>query len=167
MSNLTKREIVLQIYRKSGFPQKQIVDTVQQTLDIVHAAKFDGLFGFKYSPRPGTIAARLIDDVPEVEKSRRLADVFAAADVHRDCRLAGYHDTVQQVLVEGPSKHSRPAAEPLGPLQLMGRTRTNLIVNFPIPSGSIGLSRFVGQLVNVKITRVFAHSLFGELELVH
>ena len=35
MSNLSKREIVLEIYRKTGFPQKQIVDTVQQTLDIM------------------------------------------------------------------------------------------------------------------------------------
>jgi nucleoid DNA-binding protein len=38
MTNLTKREIVLEIYRKSGFPQKQIVDTVQQTLDIIQNA---------------------------------------------------------------------------------------------------------------------------------
>src|SRR6476661_1347859 len=38
MTNLTKREIVLEIYRKSGFPQKQIVDTVQQTLDIIQKA---------------------------------------------------------------------------------------------------------------------------------
>jgi len=42
MSNLTKREIVLEIYRKSGFPQKQIVDTVQQTLDIVQKALANG-----------------------------------------------------------------------------------------------------------------------------
>ena len=38
MANLTKREIVLEIYRKAGFPQKQIVDTVQQALDIIQAA---------------------------------------------------------------------------------------------------------------------------------
>src|SRR5271169_2573432 len=37
-THLTKREIVLEIYRKAGFPQKQIVDTVQQTIDIVQAA---------------------------------------------------------------------------------------------------------------------------------
>src|SRR3954463_4404526 len=42
MSNLTKREIVLEIYRKSGFPQKQIVDTVQQTLDIIQKALANG-----------------------------------------------------------------------------------------------------------------------------
>jgi hypothetical protein len=42
MANLTKREIVLEIYKKTGFPQKQIVDTVQQTLDIVQAALADG-----------------------------------------------------------------------------------------------------------------------------
>ena len=42
MSNLTKREIVLEIYRKSAFPQKQIVDTVQQTLDIIQKALADG-----------------------------------------------------------------------------------------------------------------------------
>ena len=42
MANLTKREIVLEIYKKTGFPQKQIVDTVQQTLDIIQAALADG-----------------------------------------------------------------------------------------------------------------------------
>ena len=42
MSNLTKREIVLEIYRKTAFPQKQIVDTVQQTLDIVQRALANG-----------------------------------------------------------------------------------------------------------------------------
>lgn len=42
MSNLTKREIVLEIYRKSAFPQKQIVDTVQQTLDIIQKALAEG-----------------------------------------------------------------------------------------------------------------------------
>ncbi len=41
-SNLTKREIVLEIYRKSGFPQKQIVDTVQQTIDIIQKALANG-----------------------------------------------------------------------------------------------------------------------------
>ncbi len=42
MANLTKREIVLEIYKKTGFPQKQIVDTVQQTLDNIQAALADG-----------------------------------------------------------------------------------------------------------------------------
>ena len=42
MANLTKREIVVEIYRKAGFPQKQIVDTVQQTLDIIQAAMAAG-----------------------------------------------------------------------------------------------------------------------------
>ena len=42
MANLTKREIVLEIYKKTGFPQKQIVDTVQQTLDIIQAALAEG-----------------------------------------------------------------------------------------------------------------------------
>ena len=42
MANLTKREIVQEIYRKSGYPQKQIVDTVQQTLDIVQRALSEG-----------------------------------------------------------------------------------------------------------------------------
>ena len=42
MSNLTKREIVLEIYGKSGFPQKQIVETVQQTLDIIQKALANG-----------------------------------------------------------------------------------------------------------------------------
>lgn len=42
MTNLTKREIVLEIYRKSGFPQKQVVDIVQRTLDIIQQALAEG-----------------------------------------------------------------------------------------------------------------------------
>ena len=42
MANLTKREIVLEIYKKAGFPQKQIVDTIQQTLDIIQSALASG-----------------------------------------------------------------------------------------------------------------------------
>ena len=41
-NNLTKREIVLEIYNKTGFPQKQVVDTVQLTLDIIQKALADG-----------------------------------------------------------------------------------------------------------------------------
>lgn len=41
-NNLTKREIVLEIYNKTGFPQKQVVDTVQMTLDIIQKALADG-----------------------------------------------------------------------------------------------------------------------------
>ena len=49
-TNLTKREIVLEIYRKAGFPQKQIVDTVQQTLDIIQKALAEGRKAFYTTP---------------------------------------------------------------------------------------------------------------------
>ncbi len=148
-----------------GYPGETEAD-FEQTLALVRAARFDSLFGFKYSPRPGTIAGKLDDDVPDVEKGRRLDEVFRIANAFREERMARYLDQVVEVLVEGPSRLSRkeePSAPSLGPLQLMGRTRTNLIVNFPVPHGAMNLARFVGELVPIHITRIYPHSLYGEL----
>jgi tRNA-2-methylthio-N6-dimethylallyladenosine synthase len=129
-----------------GFPGEQEAD-FDQTLELMQAVEFDGLFSFKYSPRQGTRAAEWPDDCPPVVKQRRLErlqELQREITLRKNKKMEG---TVQEVLVEGRSKNS--------PDHLTGRTRCNRIVNFP------GSPELVGALVNVKITEGLQNSLRG------
>lgn len=131
-----------------GFPGETEAD-FQQTLELVQEVGFDSAFYFKYSPRPQTLAATLPDQVPEEVKRERLARLKTLVEnltLASHQRLVG---TVQEVLVEGPSKQ--------GAGQLAGRLRTNQVVNFP------GSPELVGQLVLVQLERACRHSLTGRL----
>ena len=144
-----------------GFPG-ETRDDFEQTLQLIDRVRFDTVFGFKYSPRKGTSAARLTDDVSEEEKSSRLAEVFALAETHRTERLQRYLGTVVEVLVEGQSKQRQPGQE----VQLTGRTRTNVVVNFPVAGdAAFGTWRWAGQVAQIRVTRAMPHSLFGEVVL--
>ena len=140
-----------------GFPGETDAD-FEQTLALMDRVRYDAVYAFKYSPRPGTKAAQLDDDVSEAVKSERLARVFELSEAHRQARLAYYTDQVVEVLIEGPAKGARP-----GRPQMMGRTRTNVIVNINAPNLAVGLMRWTGQLAQVQVTRVSPHSLTGEL----
>jgi len=102
-----------------------------------------------FSPRPGTPAAALADDTPQVDKMARLhrlqKAITQSARSISDSRLG----TVQKVLVEGPSRKDA--------LELTGRTECNRMVNFK------GHSRLIGRMVEVAITAVNTHSLRGEV----
>lgn len=131
-----------------GFPGETEKD-FEDTLDVVNEVKFDGMFAFKYSPRPGTVAAKLKDDVPMKEKEdrlQRLLELNAKIWKEKTAKLVG---TKQKVLVEGTSKKGE---------QLTGRTFANKIVNF---SGNLNL---VGHIVDIEITGAGANSLKGELK---
>jgi tRNA-2-methylthio-N6-dimethylallyladenosine synthase len=131
-----------------GFPGEQEED-FSQTLDLMQAVEFDGLFSFKYSPREGTQAAQWKDDVPAEIKQRRLETLQKLQreiTLRRNKKLEG---EVKEVLVEGRSRNS--------PYSMMGRTRCNRIVNFP------GGSEVIGALVTVTITEGLQNSLRGEL----
>jgi len=145
-----------------GFPGETRED-FEKTLEMMRAVRFDSVYGFKYSQRQGTTAARVPDDVPEAEKKARLAEVLALADALREARLKEYAGTVQRVLVEGPSKQSRTEA---GTPQLSGRTRANIVVNFPVDNAATGAWRFVGKTIDIEIKRSLSHSLYGEVVLV-
>lgn len=146
----------------TGFAGETEAD-FERTIELIDEVRFDFVFAFNYSVRQGTSAAKLIDDVPADVKSARLARVFERAEIHRRARLAEYDGRVVEVLVEGPSKQSlRPGAEP----QMMGRTRTNVVVNFPVAEVGFGAWRWVGKLAQVEIKRVLPHSLYGEVALV-
>jgi tRNA-2-methylthio-N6-dimethylallyladenosine synthase len=131
-----------------GFPGETDEDFAE-TLSLLDAAGFVGSFSFKYSPRPGTPALRLLDDaVPDEVASARLA-AWQEAQRARSLAWSRAHEgRVVEVLVEGPSAHDEGV--------VAGRTSGGLTVNFP---GALDL---VGQVLPVRVTRGFTHSARGE-----
>jgi tRNA-2-methylthio-N6-dimethylallyladenosine synthase len=130
-----------------GFPGEGD-DDFAQTLELVQAVEFDGLFSFKFSPRQGTRAAQWKDDIPPEVKQQRLAilqELQRKITLKKNKKLEG---TVKEVLVEGRSRNS--------PHKMMGRTACNRIVNFA------GGAALVGALVKVKIDEGLQNSLRGE-----
>jgi tRNA-2-methylthio-N6-dimethylallyladenosine synthase len=131
-----------------GFPGETDED-FSQTLQALEQIRFDQIFSFKYSPRPGTAARNLPDQVPEEIKADRLSQVHQL----QDRITASYHlaaeGAVEEVLIEG----ARP-----GTGQPFGRTRSNKIVNLE-PDNRVK----EGDLVKVKIVRGLKHSLRGKI----
>ena len=111
---------------------------------------------FQYSPRPGTVAADLVDDVPRAEKERRNQVLLAIQEelcIQKNRSLVG---TTQEVLVEGVSQKDDT--------RLSGRTVHHRIVHFDRPragDGEGGGLDLVGRYVPVRIERAMAHSLIG------
>ncbi|GAB4356892.1 MAG: tRNA (N6-isopentenyl adenosine(37)-C2)-methylthiotransferase MiaB [Immundisolibacter sp.] len=130
-----------------GFPG-ETEDDFEQTLDLVRAAGFDEAFSFIYSARPGTPATALPDHTPAEVKKARLARLQALIAAQSQAYVEGLIGSVQTVLVEGPAKR--------GQGRLHGRLGNNRVVNFAASE------QLIGQLVNVKITAVSAHTLRGE-----
>jgi len=152
-----------------GFPG-ETQGHFEATLDLVRRMRFSGGFVFKYSPRPGTPAARdHADDVPAAEKRRRnqaLLDCLQQVAGRENQRLIGRRASV---FVEGPSprpgldrRGADAAAEPPVPsgpgwCQWRGRTPGNRIVVFDGPAG------LAGREVEVDIRRATPLTLFGVL----
>ncbi len=135
-----------------GYPGETDRDFAD-TIALLEDVRFSGVFSFKYSPRPGTPAAQLQDDVPELEKQRRLAFVHdIIAKIEREIRatLVGRR---YDVLVEGRGRN---------PGQFSGRLRNNQIVNFLMPS-DVKLTEVGGELMEVEIIRAMPHCLEGSL----
>jgi tRNA-2-methylthio-N6-dimethylallyladenosine synthase len=129
-----------------GFPGESDAD-FQSTMDLIEEVGFDNSFSFIYSPRPGTPAAGFPDDVPMEIKKHRLAILQRRIPEMHDAISLSMVGSVQQVLVEGPSrKDSR---------ELCGRTENNRVVNF------VGERGLVGQLVPLRITDALPNSLRG------
>jgi tRNA-2-methylthio-N6-dimethylallyladenosine synthase len=129
-----------------GFPGETDVE-FEETLSAVDEVGFDGAFTFIYSPRAGTEAAAMSDQVPEAvktERIERLVDVVQAVAARRNAERVG---GVEEVLVEGSSRTD--------PGLLRGRTRRNTTVNF---SGEAA----AGELVSVRIARATSMTLAGE-----
>ena len=142
-----------------GFPGENDED-FQATIDALKEAQYDSLFIFKYSPRPGTAAARLEDTVPENTKQERLEEVLRVQAVFTEAALRSTVGSSVDVLVEGLS--SRQRMEP-GLIQMKGRTDKNVIVNLDVPGEKVSPHELVGSLVSVRIDKACAHSLAGTL----
>jgi len=131
-----------------GFPGEKEEDFAA-SMKMIERIEFDDLFSFKYSDRPGTRALLLGDKVLEEIGQRRLAELQALQRTITQKKNKAWEGKSAEVLVEGPSKAH--------PQENTGRTRTNHIVNFP------GENIAPGSMVRVKIQRVYAHSLRGEI----
>ena len=132
-----------------GYPGETAAD-FEATVAFVKQVGFAQSYVFKYSPRPGTLAAELPDDVPEPEKERRNAVLLA---VQEDLTLAKNQALVGQtveVLVEGDSKVSG---------RFTGRTAHHRLVHFAATDREL-----IGQYVPVRVTEALAHSCLGELQ---
>ena len=131
-----------------GFPGETEED-FEETMKLIDDIGFDASFSFIFSPRPGTPAARMVDDTPYDVKLARLQRLQATIDANATKISEAMLGTVQRVLVLGPARR--------GEGYMMARTDNNRIVNFK------GDESLKDQMVRVKITEVFPHSLGGEL----
>ena len=137
-----------------GFPGETEAD-FDKMMKLIDDVGFDISFSFIFSPRPGTPAANLPDDTPHAVKLKRLQHLQATIEANVKRISASRQDTVQRILVEGPSRKSTAEVP-----ELMGRTECNRVVNFPAGPNAV---RLVGQMIDLRITETMAHSLRGEV----
>ena len=127
-----------------GFPGESDAD-FEATLDLMREIEYDSAFVFKYSPRPGTEAARGPDSVPRRVKEARNQAVLALQDGISRRRLGRWVGREVEVLVEGRNRRG----------QLSGHTRGNATVVFDGPD------ELVGELVGVRVERTTGTTLIG------
>jgi tRNA-2-methylthio-N6-dimethylallyladenosine synthase len=129
-----------------GFPGETEQD-FEETMDLIETLGFDHSYSFVYSPRPGTPAAEMKDDVPMAVKRERLARLQARINELSAGISRNMVNSVQRILVEGISKKDYA--------QLSGRTENNRVVNFSGPS------KLIGQFLDVLIVEALPNSLRG------
>ena len=130
-----------------GFPG-ETDEEFQETLELVRKARFDNAFLFKYSPREGTPAAKMLDQVPMRVKEERHAELMRVVNELSTEIFRQMIGKTVEVLVEGPSRRN--------PNRLQGRSRCNKIVLFE------GVEDWIGTIRRFRITRSGQYSLYGE-----
>jgi len=133
----------------AGFPT-ETEEEHQMTLDVMKKVRYDGAFMFKYSPREGTKAFRMNDDIPEEVKSRRLQEIV---DLQQIISYEINQETIGKeeiILIEGFSKKSDKF--------FAGRADTNKVVIVPVLEGTKE-----GDYLRVKITGGTSGTLFGDV----
>ncbi|WP_400077039.1 tRNA (N6-isopentenyl adenosine(37)-C2)-methylthiotransferase MiaB [Winogradskyella sp. R77965] len=132
----------------AGFPTETERDH-KDTLSLMEYVKYSFGYMFTYSERPGTMAGRKMeDDVPEVDKKRRLNDIVQLQRQHSEYRTRQHLNTTVEILIEKASKKSDQ--------QWSGRTSDNTVAVFPKEDYK------VGDLVNVFVTDCTSATLIGE-----
>jgi tRNA-2-methylthio-N6-dimethylallyladenosine synthase len=140
-----------------GFPGEAEADFAD-TLAMVEQARFDSAFTFQYSPRPGTEAASMPDQVPpEVvgDRFRRLVALQERIGLEANRALVG---SEVELLVEQASSKTDPT-------RMSGRTRTNKLCHFP--ANRRDAAPTPGDLVTVRVERAAPHHLLGGPVLAH
>ncbi|WP_341458327.1 tRNA (N6-isopentenyl adenosine(37)-C2)-methylthiotransferase MiaB [Anaerotruncus colihominis] len=132
-----------------GFPGETRAD-FEQTLELIKRVRFNALYTFIYSPRPGTKAAGMEDPTPAADKSLWLRELLDAESDIRSGMQADAVGTTLRVLAEGEGRS--------GDGWLTGRTQGNDIVEFTAPRAMIG------SFVDVTIERAQNWALFGRLK---
>ena len=145
-----RREISLTTDIIVGFPGETEAE-FEETLSLLDTVEYDGVFSFKYSPRPNTPALSLGDAVPDAEKSRRLALLMERQRDIQKRRNQRHVGQLTEVMVEGKNE---------GRQQWSGRTSQNKVLNFTAPSGATPV---LGSYVPVRVTGSFPNSLLGEM----
>ncbi|MBI5674998.1 MAG: tRNA (N6-isopentenyl adenosine(37)-C2)-methylthiotransferase MiaB [Nitrospirae bacterium] len=131
----------------TGFPGESD-DDFQCTMDALSDIEFDGIFAFKYSKRPNTMALSLPGHIDEEIKSERLSRVSNLQEAITYKKNKAVEGEIHEVLIESVSETDSD--------KLTGRTRGNKVVNF------YGDERDIGRLIKVKILEAKRHSLYGE-----
>ena len=132
----------------TGFPSETEADH-QDTLALMQQVKFAFGYMYKYSERPGTMAARKFkDDITEATKKRRLTEIVEAQRAHGAYRTQEFVGKTTQVLIERSSKKDQN--------QWSGRNQQSIVVVFPKESYQ------PGDFVDVKILRCTSATLIGE-----
>ncbi|MGO2336659.1 tRNA (N6-isopentenyl adenosine(37)-C2)-methylthiotransferase MiaB [Providencia sp.] len=131
-----------------GFPGETTED-FEKTMKLIADVNFDMSFSFVYSPRPGTPAADLPDDVSEEEKKQRLHLLQLRINQQALSFSRAMLGSVQRVLVEGISRKNV--------MEISGRTENSRVVNFE------GTPDMIGKFVDVEIVDAFANSLRGKI----
>jgi tRNA-2-methylthio-N6-dimethylallyladenosine synthase len=145
-----------------GFPTETDED-FEETLRLLDRVRYDNIFAFAYSPRPGTRAAKMQDDVPDEVKNARLNRLLQYQLKIAEKTYAERVGKTMEVLVESEAKNqnifARGVENSAQTRVWSGRTTCNRVVNFATDSPR----SFVGRFVTVKITGNTALSLQGEL----
>src|SRR5882724_8753392 len=134
-----------------GFPGETAAD-FDGTLSLLDEVKFDGVFSFKYSPRPNTPASTMPDAIPEEEKSRRLGLLQEKQRVIQSETLQSLVGETYEVHVDGKSKKET---------SWYGHSSCNRVVSLTSPAPDL-----LGQYVLARVNGVTANSLLGEQILI-
>ncbi|MFT4112050.1 tRNA (N6-isopentenyl adenosine(37)-C2)-methylthiotransferase MiaB [Silvibacterium sp.] len=132
-----------------GFPGETPED-FEETIDMLAGVEYDGVFAFKYSPRPNTPAVTMADSIPEEEKSKRLQILL---DRQRELQRVNYAKQIGEELEVMVEAYNTARG------QVTGRTSQNKNLNFTTRSTILPA---IGSYLQVKVTQSFPNSLVGE-----
>ena len=130
-----------------GFPN-ETDEQFEETMTLFEEVGFDTAYTYIYSPRDGTPAAKMVDNIPMEVKKERLQRLNSLVNEYSKKAMEKFDGQIVEVLVEGESKRNDEV--------LAGYTSKSKLVNFRAPNSVIG------KLVNVKITAAKTWSLDGE-----